>query len=201
MQDIAFMKYFITGKRCKASFLCLLPDSVLRLILLWYNFVNDENFVANLLYLLLTLQLERKEREMKILVRDLMFLVWNGGRATTPLPPPPTPPPNLFLKNDFLCTLLDRRFFSFFFLWLVCLSTPLFKFLHPGTPHLYRLLSSSTFINGNVISSLQFYSSYSILTLLFYIPVSLGWRRILLEKRGKTETNLFCLVKACENDI
>ena len=34
MRDITFMKYFITGKRCKASFLFLLPDSVLRLILL-----------------------------------------------------------------------------------------------------------------------------------------------------------------------
>ena len=40
-----------------------------------HNFVNDENFVANFLYLPLTLQLERKEREMKILVGDLIFLV------------------------------------------------------------------------------------------------------------------------------
>ena len=160
-----------------------------------HNFVNDENFVANFLYLPLTLQLERKEREMKILVGDLMFLVWNGGRATTSLSNQPRP--NLFLKTDFLCTLLDIE--AFLVLFVAGLSVnPSFWIFASQYPRPVSFFSSSPVIIGNLISCSQFYSSYSILTLLFHIPVPLGWRRIFLEERGKTETNLFCLVKACD---
>ena len=52
-------------------------------------------------------------------------------------PTPPPPRPNLFLKTDFLCTLLDIE--AFLVLFVAGLSVnPLFEFLHPSTPDLYH---------------------------------------------------------------